>query len=443
MPNQRHAPQVLSAAEAAAHIQSRDRVFLHGGAALPRALTDALVGRAAELRDVRLYHVHTEGAAPWAAPELADSFEDYSFFIGENVRAAVGAGRADYIPMMLSQIPACFRERMIPLDVALVSVSAPDKEGFVSLGTSVDVALAAVQSARIVIAQQNSRLPRTGGDARIPLSDIDFIVPHDEPLPVISARAPTALEQAIACQVAALVPDGATLQMGIGALPNAVLAELMGHKDLGVHTEMFSDGLIPLLEKGVVNNRCKKLLPGRTVSSFLVGSQRLYDFVHDNPDILMNDIGWVNDPGVIAQNPAVMAINSAIEIDLSGQVCADSIGHRLYSGVGGQLDFMLGSARSAGGRPIIALASRTAKGASKLVATLQAGAGVVSTRAHVHWVVTEYGAVDLFGKGLQERARLLISIAHPDDREDLERAARALFNGTPRLWDTAGKPPTT
>lgn len=433
MSNQLNSPPVLSAAEAVARIKSGDRVFLHGGAALPQTLAAALLGRAGELRDVRLFHIHIEGTAPWVAPGYAGIFEDYSFFIGENVREAVGEGRADYIPMMLSQIPQSFRERIIPLDVALISVSPPDAEGFVSLGPSVDVALAAVQSARIVIAQQNRHLPRTCGDARIARSVIDFIVEADVPLPVRSWQEPTPLEQTIARQVAALVPDGATLQMGIGTLPNAVLAELSGHKDLGVHTEMFSDGLLPLLERGVVNNRRKKLLPGRTVASFLTGSRRLFDFVHDNPDIVMNDIGWVNDPSVIAQNPAVVAINSAIEIDLSGQVCADSIGPRLYSGVGGQLDFILGAARAPGGKPVIAMATRTAKGVSKIVAALKTGAGVVSTRAHVHWVATEYGAVDLFGKGLQERARLLISIAHPDDRESLERAAHALFHGKPLL----------
>lgn len=414
---------IQTAQEAVRLVASGDNVFIQGAAATPQALTDALAQRAAELRGVRLFHIHTEGHAPLVKPEHRDAFFDYSFFIGENVRQAVQENRADYIPVLLSELPDVFRMGVVPLDVALVSVSPPDQHGFVSLGVSVDVALAAVTSAKKVIGQINRFMPRTNGDGVLHVRDFTALVQHDQPLPTGSATPPSEAEQAVGKHLAALIPDGATLQMGIGALPNAVLANLTHHKDLGVHTEMFSDGLVPLIESGVVNNHKKVVLPGRTVTSFLMGSQQLYDFVDNNPAIVMKDMSWVNAPTVIARNPKVVAINSALEIDLTGQVCADSLGTKMYSGVGGQADFMLGAAHSQGGFPVIAICARTPRGLPKISPTLRPGAGVTTTRAQVHWVVTEFGAVNLRGKSLSERARLLISIAHPDDREALARAA--------------------
>lgn len=416
-------PKKVSPAEAVREIKSGQHIFVHSASATPGILLDALVQRAGELRDVRLFHIHTEGEAPQTNPAFQQAFHDYSFFIGANVRKAVQEGRGDYIPVLLSELPIAFREGVIQLDVALISVSPPDKYGYVTLGTSVDVSLAAVQSAKVVIAQVNKFLPRTSGDGVLHLRDLDFIVEHDEPLKEVNYPTGDAAELAIGRHLAELIPDGATLQMGIGGIPNAVLANLQHHKDIGIHTEMFSDGLIPLLESGVVNNSKKKVLQGRTVTSFLIGTQRLYDYVDDNPAIVMKDMQWVNDPIIIARNPKVVAINSAIEVDLTGQVCADSIGYNMYSGVGGQLDFMLGAAHSAGGMPVIAMSARTQKGISKITPALKEGAGVTTTRAQMHWMATEFGAVDLFGKSLRERAKALISIAHPEDREMLERAA--------------------
>ncbi len=412
----------ITALEAARKVKSGDHVFIHGASAIPQALVNALAQVANDLQFVRLYHLHLNGSYPLIGEEFRGIFSDNSFFMGDNVRQAVSEKRADYIPVALAELPILLRRRVVPLDVALVSVSAPDKHGFVSLSTSVDIALAAVQSATLVIAQVNRYLPRTHGDGVLHLRDIDFIVEEDIPLPVKAYPAPSAEEMEIGRHVAALVPDGATMQMGIGTMPNAVLSCLTGHKDLGVHTEMFSDGLLPLLESGVVNNSRKKVLPGRTVTSFAGGSQALYDFVDDNHALVFKDISWVNDPVIIARNPSVVAVNSALEVDLSGQVCADSIGTRMFSGVGGQMDFMLGAAHSQDGIPIIAMCSRTNKGLSKIVPTLKVGAGVTVTRSQAHWIVTEYGAVDLYGKNLGERAKALISIAHPDDREALERA---------------------
>ena len=421
--------QTVKVREAIKAIKSGDHVFIHSVAAAPQALINGMVERAGELERVNLYHIHTEGEALYAQPGYQPSFSDYSFFIGRNVRQAVQENRADYIPVLLSELGNIFRQGIVPLDVALISVSKPDQDGYVSLGVSVDVSLAALQSAKIVIAQVNAYMPRTWGDGVIHGSNIDFLVEHDEPLPITTYPEPNPTELAVGAHLAALIPDGATLQLGIGALPNAVLQCLRHHKDLGVHTEMFSDGLIPLLQSGVVNNSRKSLLPGVTVSSFLFGSQGLYDFVDDNPAIIMREMSWVNDPKNIARNPKVVAINSAIEIDLTGQVCADSIGRRMYSGVGGQADFILGAAHSPGGFPIIAMTSRTHQGYSKIAPTLRDGAGVTVTRAHVHWVCTEFGAVNLYGKSLRERAQLLISIAHPDDRELLEKAAWERWNG--------------
>ena len=418
----------VSAEEAVGSIASGDRVFIHGVAAAPRVLIDAMVGRSAELRDVELVHLHTEGRAPYSLPEHESSFHVNAFFVGGNVREAVNEGRGDYIPVFLSEIPALFRRNVLPLDVALINVSPPDSHGFCSLGVSVDIARAAADTAKIVIAQINPHVPRTIGDALVHINDIHFAVEVDEPLPEVPPPAPTAVDEAIGRSIAELIDDGATLQMGIGAIPNAVLASLTNHKDLGIHTEMFSDGLLDLVESGVVNGRKKAKHPGKIVSGFVMGTKRLYDFVDDNPQVLMLDIGYVNDTSVIRRNPKVTAINSAIEVDLTGQVCADSIGRRQYSGVGGQMDFIRGASLSEGGKPIIALPSSTSRGESKIVPFLKEGAGVVTTRAHVHYIVTEYGVADLYGKNLRQRARELIRIAHPDHREELERQARERFH---------------
>lgn len=421
----------VPAADAVAAIRSHQRVFVHGGAATPLALLRALAERAAALRDVELVHLHTEGAHPCAHPELAGSFRPNCLFLGANVRDAVEQGTADYLPAFLSEMPGLFRNRVLPLDVALVHVSPPDRHGYCSLGVSVDIARAAVDSAAIVIAQVNPRMPRTHGDGLVHHSRFAAAVAVDEPLPERPAEPLGPVELAIGRHVASLVEDGATLQMGIGSIPDAVLAALEQHRELGVHTEMFADGVLRLVERGVITGRRKQVHPGKLVAGFVVGSRRVYDFLDDNPQVAMLDIGYVNDPGVIRRNPKVVAINSAIEIDLTGQVCADSIGTRMWSGVGGQMDFLRGAALSPGGKPVLALPSTTSKGISRIVPLLKPGAGVVTTRAHVHWVVTEHGAVNLYGKNLRQRARALLSIAHPDHREALERAAHERFRQLP------------
>jgi acyl-CoA hydrolase len=389
--------------------------------ATPSVLLDGLIEHADRLRAVELIHLHTLGPARYAAPEFADSFRVANLFVGANMRKFMDGDRVDYLPCFLSEIPALFRNGARPLDVALIHVSPPDEHGFCSLGTSVDVALAAVQSAAVVIAQVNPRMPRVHGDGFVHVSAIDRAVSVDTPIPVIESGAVSDVERRIGEHVASIIEDGATLQMGIGAIPDAVLRCLTNHRDLGVHTEMWSDGLLPLLQSGVVNNHLKHVHPGKTVSGFVMGSQALYDFIHDNPSVVQLDIAYVNKVDVIARNPRVTAINSAIEVDLTGQVCADSIGHTVFSGVGGQMDFIRGASLSEGGRPIIALPSRTSRGIPRLTATLKAGAGVVTTRAHVHHVATEYGIASLYGRTLNERARALIAIAHPDDRDGLER----------------------
>ena len=404
-------------------IKSGDRVFIHSVAAAPQALIAAMTKRAPELRNVEIVHLHTEGPAPYAAADMAESFHVNAFFVGGNVRHALQEGHADYVPVFLSEVPALFRQNILPLDVAMLNVSPPDKHGFCTLGVSIDVARAAFETAKCVIAQVNPQMPRTQGDALIHVNDIDSMVEVDEPLHEVPIPELTEADRAIGRHIADIIEDGATLQMGIGAIPNAVLAALGSHKDLGVHTEMFSDGVIPLVEKGVINGRRKVKHPGRMVAGFVMGTRRLYDFIDDNPQVLMLDIAYVNDTSVIRRNPKVTAINSAIEVDLTGQVCADSIGTRLYSGVGGQMDFIRGASLSEGGKPIIALQSVTARGESKIVPNLKQGAGVVTTRAHVHYIVTEYGVAYLYGKNLRQRATELISIAHPDHREALERAA--------------------
>lgn len=418
---------ITSAEEAVKNIKSGDRVFVQSVAAAPQTLLKAMTARSGELNNVEIYHLHTEGEAPYVSPDVAGSFHTNALFVGGNMRAAVAGGQADFIPSFLSEVPLLFRRRILPIDVALIHVSPPDRHGYCSLGTSVDVSLAAVQCADTVIAQINPNMPRTHGDGILHVSDIHFAVEVNDPLPVVEPGELSEIELAIGRNCAELVPNGGTLQMGIGAIPNAVLKALVDHKDLGIHTEMFSDGLMPLIESGVVNGKLKKVHPHKVVSSFVMGTKNLYDFIDDNPEIVMLDVAYVNDPAVIRRNPKVVAINSAIEVDLTGQVCADSIGTRIYSGVGGQMDFIRGASLSEGGKPIIALPSVTAKGESKITPFLKEGAGVVTTRANVHYVVTEHGVANLYGKTLRQRAAELIWIADPRHREELERAAFERF----------------
>lgn len=410
----------LSAKEAIKIISSGHHIFIQGGTATPHKLVEAMTSKAAELKNVSIYHIHTEGDIPYAHPSLTNSFQINSFFLGHNIRDAVQSGHAQYIPVFLSEIPALFRSGTLPLDVALVQVSPPDKHGYCSLGVSVDISLAAMERAQYVVAQVNPKMPRTHGDGLVHIDRFHAYCDVDEPIPEVTAPAPNDREKQIGRHIAEIVEDRATLQMGIGGIPNAVLSCLANHKDLGIHTEMFTDGVIDLVEKGVITGRFKKKHPHKIVSGFAMGSSRLYDFIDDNPEVQMLDIAYVNDTSVIRQNPKVTAINSAIEVDLTGQVCADSIGTLMYSGVGGQMDFIRGASLSEGGKPIIALPSTTRQGISRIVPTLKPGAGVVTTRAHVHYVVTEYGAVNLYGKNLFERAMALAGIAHPDHREDLE-----------------------
>ncbi len=413
----------MNAEQAVSLIKSNDRVFIHGAAATPQRLVNAMTKRASELKCVEIVSIHTEGDAPYTAPEYSESFCTNCMFIGSNVRKAIANGRGDYIPVFLSEVPALFRRNILPIDVALIQVSPPDRHGYCSLGVSVDVARAAVQVAKIVIAQINPQMPRTHGDGLIHVSKIDAMIEVDEPIHESPQAVLGEVEIAIGQNVAGLVEDGATLQMGIGAIPDAVLASLTNHKDLGVHTEMFSDGLIDLVEKGIVNGKKKKIHPEKIVASFVMGTRRVFDFIDDNPVVAMLDSAYVNDTAVIRRNPKVTAVNSAIEIDLTGQICADSIGSRLYSGVGGQMDFIRGASLSEGGKPIIALPSVTSHGESRIVPFLKEGAGVVTTRAHAHYIVTEYGVANLYGKNLRQRAKALIDISHPNHREDLERQA--------------------
>jgi acyl-CoA hydrolase len=421
--------KTVTAEEAVKVIKSGDRIHLSSVAVTPHALINAMVerGRKGEFNDVKIQHIHTEGPAPYADPELEGIFQLESFFVGGNVRKVTQAGYADYIPVFLSETQKLIREGYLKVNVAMVQVSPPDRHGYVSLGTSVDATLAAIETADVVIAQVNKYVPRTWGDAQINMRDIDYFVEHDEPLFIHNNAPLSDIERAIGHNVAQLVEDGACLQMGIGGIPNAVLAELGNHKDLGVHTEMFSDGILPLVEKGVVNGKRKQIDKGLMVASFLMGSQDLYDFVDDNPQVAMMDVKHTNSVDIIRKNKKVTAINSALAVDITGQVCADSIGTTHYSGVGGQIDFIRGAGYSEGGKPIIAMPSVTGKGISKISPTLMEGSGVVTTRANMHWLVTEYGAVNLYGKTLQERAKLIISVAHPDHREMLEKAAFERF----------------
>lgn len=417
-------PNYITAQEALKLVESGDRIFIHTAAATPRILVNALTDRASELNDVQIVSIHTEWEAPYLDEKYADTFDVKTFFVGGNIRKAVNSGRASYIPMFLSEIPTFFREGKMPIDVALIQVSPPDKHGFCSLGVSVDVTDAASDVASRVIAQVNPNMPRTHGDGLIHVKEIDAFVEVDEPIYEVPFNEPTEEEMAIGNHIAGLVENGATLQTGIGGIPNAALRALRHHKDLGMHSEMFSDGIIELVERGVLTGFKKHSHQEKIVGGFCIGSRKLYDFIDDNPLIQMCDVSWVNNTSVIAKNPKVTAINSAIEVDLFGQVCADSIGVRQYSGVGGQMDFIRGAALSEGGKPIIALPSMTRKGISRISPILNQGASVVTTRAHVHYIVTEHGVAYLYGKSLKQRAKALIDIAHPDAREELYRAAR-------------------
>ena len=419
--------KVKTALEAIAGIKSNTRVFIQGGSATPTVLIDALVERAPELENVELIHLHTEGKAAYAKLEFAKSFRVANIFVGENMRGALDYDRVDFIPCFLSEVPQLFRSRRRPLDVAIIHVSPPDKHGYCTLGTSVDVAKAAVEVAPIIIAQINAKMPRIHGDGFIHIDRFAKYIEIDEPIYQVSRSKLSELDLAIGEKVATLVENGATLQAGIGSVPDAVLAALKGHKNLGVHTEMWSNGTLDLIKCGAVDNSLKAVHPGKTVSAFIMGDQEVYDFAHDNPSIIQLDMGYINDPGVIKRNKKITAINSAVEIDLTGQVCADSIGSRIISGVGGQMDFIRGASLSEGGKPIIAISSQTKKGQSRIVPVLKLGAGVVTTRANVHFVVTEYGVADLYGKTLHERAKALIAIAHPDHRGSLDQERHRIF----------------
>lgn len=416
-----------TAEEALQLVQSDQRVFLHGSAATPIRLINKLIEQKDRLQNVELVSITQQGI-DLNNPELAGHFFINSLFVSKSNRIAVNSKVGDYVPVFLSEIPLLFTRNILPLDVAIVHVSPPDKHGYCSLGTSVDIACAAVNAAKKVIAQVNPNMPRTHGDGFIPFSKFDCAVWIDEPLPEVNySDGVNETNSRIGKFVAELVEDGATLQLGIGTIPDSVLKNLSNHKNLGLHTEMFSDGVIPLIKNGTINNSLKKKVNGYCVTSFLLGTRALYDFADDNPIIKALEVDYVNDPRILSQNPKVTAINSAIEIDLTGQVCSDSIGTYQYSGIGGQMDFIRGAALSEGGKPIIAMPSVTSSGMSRIVPFLKQGAGVVTTRGHTHWVVTEYGAINLFGLNMEQRARELIKIAHPKHREDLEKEAFERF----------------
>ncbi|NEN25489.1 acetyl-CoA hydrolase/transferase family protein [Cryomorpha ignava] len=421
--------QFTTADNAVEKIKSGDRVFLHSAAMTPHTLVNAMCDRYSELRGVEIVHIHTEGPAPYVLPEMRESFFHNACFVGANVRQAVQTGIADYIPVFLSEMPLLFKRGILPIDVAMISVSPPDKHGFCSLGSSVDISVAAIEAAKMVIAEVNPNIPRTHGDGYLHFSRIDYAIAVNTPIHEVKPKAISSTEQKIGRYIADMVEDGATLQMGIGAIPDAVLAELGSHKKLGVHTEMFSDGVIDLVEKGVITGEMKKVLPNVITACFAMGSKRLYDFIDDNPSVIFKESTYTNDTSRIRRNPKVTAINSAIEIDLTGQVCADSIGSKQFSGVGGQMDFIRGASLSEGGKPIIAMSSITRNGESKLVSFLKPGASVTTTRAHVHYVVTENGVANLYGKNLRQRAKALIAIAHPTHQEMLEKAAFERFVG--------------
>ncbi len=419
----------VSAEEAVKVIKSGDHVHISSVSCAPMCLIEAMCerGERGELKDVHIHHLHTEGPAPYVDPKFEGVFQHDAFFVGANVRKSVQQGYADYIPVFLNETARLYRDNYIKCNVALIQVTPPDEFGYVSMGPSVDATLAAVENADFTIAVINKYVPRTFGDGLIHLSNIDIFVEKDEPLETAAPGQPSEIEKAIGHHCAELIEDGACLQMGIGSIPNATLSCLTNHKDLGVHTEMFSDGILDLVERGIVTGANKALDKYKMVSTFVMGSQKTYDFLHNNPRVLMKDVAYTNDPFVIAQQPKMVSINSALQVDITGQVCADSLGTKFYSGVGGQIDFIYGASRSKGGKAIIAMPSVTAKGVSKIAPTLTEGAGVVTTRNHIHWFVTENGAVNLYGKTLQERAKLIISIADPSAQEELDKAAFERF----------------
>ena len=409
--------KITTAQEALKIVKSNDFVYIHGGAAVPEILIDALVARAPELRNVTIGHIHIEGKAAYAHPQYKDSFFVNSFFLSSNVRHINQTDNGSYTPIFLSDMPLLFDRKHIKVDVVLIQVTPPDKFGFCSMGVSVEASKSAIRNAKYVIAQVNNQMPRTYGDAMFHIDEIDFLVEHDAPIFSLQLTTPTAIETQIAQHIVPLIEDGSTLQLGIGNIPNATLAE-MGHlKNLGIHTELLTEGVLDLVKKGVINGYEKKI-----IASFAMGTQRLYDFIDKNPSVEIAEACYTNEVGVIRQNPKVVSINSAIEVDITGQVCADSIGSNIYSGFGGQVDFVRGAMLSEGGKSIIAFPSLTNKGESKIVPFLKQGAGVVTTRAHVQYIVTEYGVAELFGKNLHQRAKALINIAHPNHREALERA---------------------
>jgi acetyl-CoA hydrolase len=417
---------VVTADEAVRAILSHQRVFLTGNCSVPQTLVAALVEQAPDLTDVEIVQVLTVGSSNYTAPEMGGHLRVNTLFVSDNVRKAVNEGRADFTPCFLSEIPGLFCNGQLPLDVALIHVSPPDEHGFCSFGVEVSVTKTAAQAAKTVIAEVNPNMPRTLGDSFIHISKLNYIVPVDYPIPELSMGGSSDLAERIATHIAGLIPDGATLQTGIGAIPDAVLHHLTSHRHLGIHTELFSDGVIDLVEQGVIDGEMKTLHPGKIIAGFMLGTKRLWDFVHDNPVVEMHPTEYINDPFVVARNDRMVAINSSIEVDLTGQVCSDSIGTRLYSGVGGQVDFIYGASRSKGGVPIIAQPATVVvknECVSKIVATLRPGAGVVTTRNHVHFVVTEYGVADLYAKTLRQRARALIDIAAPQFRAALEQNA--------------------
>ncbi len=413
--------KAISAQDAVKVIKNNDRVYIHAAAAAPQALINAMTERHEELKNVEVCHLHIEGETPYANPELKDSFHVNSFFIGKNVRHTLEAGNGSYTPVFLSELPLLFKKNILPIDVALIQVSPPDKHGYCSLGVSVEATLAAIENAKHVIAQVNPNMPRTHGEGIIHISELDVFVEIEEAIHEMYIPEPSEVEGKIGSYIAELIEDGSTLQMGIGVVPNAVLMRLMNHKNLGIHTEMLSDGVIDLILKDVINSNNKGVNEGRALATFLMGTKRLYEYVDDNPFIEMRGADYVNDVVNIRKNAKMVAINSAIEVDLTGQVCADSIGSAIYSGVGGQMDFIRGASLSEGGKAIIALPSTTKMGVNRIVPFLKQGAGVVTTRAHVHYIVTEYGVANLYGKTLKQRAKDLIAIAHPDFREQLAK----------------------
>nr|WP_314290373.1 acetyl-CoA hydrolase/transferase C-terminal domain-containing protein [uncultured Capnocytophaga sp.] len=420
--------KITSVDEALKVVKNDDFVYIHGGAAVPEILVNALVKRAPELRNVTIGHIHIEGEAPYADPLYKDSFYVNSFFLSRNVRNIMKAGNGSYTPVFLSDMPLLFDRKHIKVDVVLIQVSPPDKFGFCSMGVSVEASKSAIRNAKYVIAKVNEQMPRTYGDALIHIDEIDFLVEHNAPIFSLNLTQPNAIETQIARHIVPLIEDGSTLQLGIGNIPNATLAEMSHLKNLGIHTELLTEGVLGLVKKGVINGYEKKIDKGKIIASFVMGSQELYDFIDHNPSVEIAEASYTNEVSVIRQNPKVISINSAIEVDITGQVCADSIGTTIYSGFGGQIDFVRGAMLSEGGKSIIAFHSVTNEGESKIVPFLKQGAGVVTTRAHVQYIVTEYGVAELFGKNLKQRAKALIAIAHPNHRENLEKALFSMTN---------------